>query len=88
MGSTCTRVTWPVSLFRAAIPVSRETPRPSRRAMTWLPSGWTVLTAVWGRDWAVQGREAVTGRDEEAIVVKGQRARGKGLKALNIDGDA
>jgi len=56
--------------------------------MTWLPSGWTVLTAVWGRDWAVQGREAVTGRDEEAIVVKGQRARGKGLKALNIDGDA
>jgi hypothetical protein len=42
---TWTSITFPVSLSSAAMPTSRDTPRPSRRAITYEPS-WITETAV------------------------------------------
>jgi hypothetical protein len=68
MRPTWTIITQPVSRSSAARPTSRETPRPSTIAMTWLPSfreeAAVIGRAVPGRamDWAVPGR-AMGARD-------------------------
>lgn len=61
-GGTCTIVALPVSGFKVAIPISRDIPRPSRRATMECPSGRDDA-AVWGLVEVGRRRGVVAGAD-------------------------
>lgn len=86
---TWTSMTCPVSLLSAAIPTSLATPRPSKRAITWLPSHFADIAvigrAVVGRDRHHERRPEVCGRDVCVAWVAGREGSSEVERLIIMD---